>query len=54
MTTKVTEQGLLIPKSFLENVEEVEIHKERNVIVITPIRPQDPILSLAPSLLRLK
>jgi virulence-associated protein VagC len=46
MTTKVTEQGLLIPKSLLEDVEEVEIHKERNVIVITPLRRQDPVFEL--------
>jgi hypothetical protein len=28
MTTKVTEQGLLVPKDLLPDVDEVEIRKE--------------------------
>lgn len=45
MKTKVTEQGLLIPKQWLEGIEEVEIRKEQNVILIVPVS-DDPILQL--------
>ena len=37
MRTKVPEHGVLIPKTWLEGVDEVEIRKEQNVI-ITPRR----------------
>lgn len=43
MTTKVTEQGLLIPKELVEDMDEVEIRKEQNFIIITPVGAQDPI-----------
>lgn len=45
MKTKITEQGLLIPKSLFEGVDEVEIRQEQNTIVIVPIR-KDPVLDL--------
>jgi hypothetical protein len=45
MRTKVTEQGLLIPKQWLEGVDEVEIRKEQNVLLIVPVA-DDPILQL--------
>ena len=32
----VKDNGVLIPKRFLKGVKEVEIRKERNLIVITP------------------
>ena len=44
MRTRVTEQGLLIPREWLDNIKEVEIRKERNVIFIVPVAPADPIL----------
>jgi virulence-associated protein VagC len=46
--TRVTEEGLLIPKSLLEGIDRVEIRKERNIIVVVPLpRPtQDPVLEL--------
>ena len=34
---KVTEQGVLIPLAFLEGVDEVEIRREDNVIVVSPV-----------------
>jgi virulence-associated protein VagC len=43
---KVTEQGLIIPREFLEGIEEVEIHKEDNLIVVIPTSQTDPILEL--------
>jgi len=44
MRTKVTEQGIFIPKQMLEGVKEVEIRKEKSVIVIVPLSEEDPIL----------
>jgi len=43
---KVDERGLVLPKQWFNNIEEVEIRKERNVILILPIHPTDPILEL--------
>ena len=43
---KVTEQGVLIPRKFLKGIEEVEIKKENNMIVVTPTSQTDPILEL--------
>lgn len=45
MKTKVTEQGVLIPKRFLKGIEEVEIRREDNVILVVPV-VSDPILQL--------
>ena len=44
--TKVTEQGVLIPRTLLQGIEEVEIRKEDNVIFVTPTAHADPILEL--------
>jgi virulence-associated protein VagC len=46
MKTEVTDEGLLIPKQLLEGVKEVEIRKEKDVIVIIPLPTADPILEL--------
>ena len=46
MTTKVTEQGLLVPKDLLLNVDEVEIRKEHDIIIIIPATTKDPIFEL--------
>ena len=47
MITKVTEQGVWIPKKWLDDVKEVEIRKEKDVILIFPIHVEpDPILQL--------
>jgi hypothetical protein len=46
MRTKVTEHGVLIPKMLLEGIDEVEIRKERNVIIVMPVMADDPILDL--------
>lgn len=47
MKAKVTEKGVVIPKEFLEGIEEVEIRKEDHRIVVVPtIECGDPILDL--------
>jgi hypothetical protein len=46
MRTKVTDTGVLIPKMWLEGIDEVEIHKEQNMIIIVPVKAADPILEL--------
>jgi hypothetical protein len=46
MRMKVTEHGVLIPKMLLEGIDEVEIRKEQNVIVVVPVTADDPILGL--------
>jgi len=46
MRTKVSEHGVLIPKTWLEGIEEVEIRKEQSAIIVMPIIPDDPILNL--------
>ena len=44
MKTEVTEQGITIPKQFLEGVKEVEIRREKNYIIVIPVSGEDPIL----------
>jgi len=46
MRAKVGEQGLLIPKQWLEGINEVDIRRERNLILIEPVAGADPVLSL--------
>jgi hypothetical protein len=43
--TSGTQQGLLIPRQWLEGIDEVEIWREQNMILIVPIS-NDPILQL--------
>lgn len=45
MKTKVTDQGVTIPKKFLKGIKEVEIRKEDNRVLVVPIT-EDPILQL--------
>ncbi len=44
MCAKVTHQGLLIPKQWLEGIDEVEIRQEQAHIIIEPADTEDPIL----------
>ncbi|SFE35384.1 hypothetical protein [Nitrosomonas sp. Nm166] len=46
MRAKVTKQGVLIPKQWLEGINVVEIRQERTRIVIEPADMVDPILQL--------
>ena len=43
---KVTDNGVLIPRMWLEGIDEVEIHNEQNVIIVVPVKRDDPILDL--------
>lgn len=45
MKTKVTKEGVLVPKKFFKGIEEVEIRKENGLVVVVPIT-DDPILQL--------
>jgi len=40
MNTKVTEEGVLIPKHWLQHVDEVEIRRENGIILIIPVESQ--------------
>jgi hypothetical protein len=46
MRTKVTENGVNIPKAWLEGIDEVEIQKEQNMIIVVPVQADDPIRAL--------
>ena len=46
MRAKVSEQGVLILKQWLEGINEVDIRRERNLILIEPVTGADPVLSL--------
>ena len=46
MKTKVTEQGVLIPKQLLEGIEEVEIRKENGFILVLPVPEFDPVFNI--------
>ncbi len=47
MKAQVKKDGVLIPKSLLKGVKEVEIRKEGGRIVVQPIpAPDDPIFGL--------
>lgn len=46
MRTKVTESGVLIPKEWLEGIDEVEIQQAQNMIIVVPVQKDDPILDI--------
>jgi hypothetical protein len=46
MRTKVTEDGVLIPKMWLEGIDEVDIQQTQNMIIVVPVPVEDPILNL--------
>ncbi len=46
MRAKVTEDGILVPKQWFEGINEVEIRREHDIILIKPITAADPILCL--------
>ena len=46
MRTKVTENGVLIPKMWLEGIDEVDIQKTQDMIIVVPVQAEDPILNL--------
>ncbi|CAN5865109.1 hypothetical protein BH23GEM7_BH23GEM7_37170 [soil metagenome] len=46
MRARVTEQGVVIPKKMLPDVEEVEIRAENGTVLVLPVEREDPILGL--------
>ena len=46
MKTRVTENGVVIPKECFERVDEVDIRQEDGVILVVPIGIEDPIWGL--------
>ena len=46
MRTKVTENGVLIPKMWLEGIDEVDIQQTPDMILVVPVQANDPILNL--------
>ncbi len=46
MKLRVTANGVLIPKEFLEGFEEVEVRRENGFIIVIPTTIPDPILEL--------
>jgi hypothetical protein len=46
MRTKVSENGVVIPKELLEGITEVDIHKQNGVIVVIPAGKDDPIYDI--------
>ena len=46
MKVKVTAKGVVIPRTWLKGVEEVEIKKENGLILIIPVTDVDPITKL--------
>lgn len=46
MKVKVTENGVTVPRELLDDAEEVEIRKENEKVIVTPLPKVDPILGL--------
>ena len=46
MRIKVTENGVLIPKMWLEGIDEVDIQQTPGMILVVPVQENDPILNL--------
>lgn len=46
MKIKVSDRGVVIPKTYLEGGEEVEIKKVNGLLLIVPITDIDPISEL--------
>jgi len=46
MRIKVTENGALIPKMWLEGIDEVDIQQTSDMILVVPVQANDPILNL--------
>lgn len=46
MRTKVTEQGVVLPKQWFEGVDEVEIRRESDCVIVAPAKGRDSLLNL--------
>lgn len=46
MRTRVSEDGVVIPKELLEGIAEVDIRKQNGVIVVIPAGKEDPLYNI--------
>ena len=46
MRTKVTDEGVVIPKELLTGITEVDIRKQNGIIVVVPTSKDDPIYDI--------
>lgn len=46
MRIAVTDQGVVIPRDWFPDVEEVDVEKTRDAVVVRPNLVRDPILEL--------
>jgi len=46
MRSKVTEEGVTLPKQWFQGIDEVEIRREKDRVVVVPVRDDDPIMQL--------
>ena len=46
MRIPVTEEGLVIPKELLAGIKVVEVHREKDQIILTSALEEDPIWDL--------
>ena len=46
MRTKVTDEGVVIPKELLTGITEVDIRKQNGIIVVVPLGKKDPIYDI--------
>ncbi len=53
MRTKVSEEGVVIPKELLEGIAEVDIRKQNGLIVVMPVGKRDPIYDIGKNPVRL-
>lgn len=53
MRTKVSEQGVMIPRELLEGITEVDIRKQNGIIVVMPVGKEDPIYDIGKNPVRL-
>jgi virulence-associated protein VagC len=44
--TRVTEQGIIIPREMLEGLDEVEIRRQDGMIIIEPASARDRIFDI--------
>lgn len=49
MRSRIGTEGVVLPKEWFAGSEEVEIHREKDRVVVVPLRPDDPISQLGES-----
>jgi len=46
MRSKLTEQGVTLPKQWFEGATEVDIRREEDRVIVVPVGKDDPIAKL--------